>query len=371
MPVKRLPPNPNLDHLKYQAKDLLRGLAARHPSVVQQIREFHPDFSNASDAEIFNATLSLSAAQLTIARAYGFPSWPRLKAHVESPALAARLNLPFEERIDDPAFLRAVDLLDAGDADGLRHHLKQHPKLVHQHVPFEGGNYFRNPTLLEFIAENPIRKGRLPANIVEIATVILDAGATESAIEEALGLVATGRIPRECRVQVPLIDLLTDRGADPNGALQAAIAEAEFDAAEALIQRGARMTLAAAAAMGRIDDFLRLLPTASNEDRHRALALASQFGHIEIVRMLLDTGQDPSAFNPVGAHAHSTPLHQAALAGHEEIVRLLLAHGANPKTKDLLWRGTPADWAQHQGLSSLAASLRTHEERSMQQEKAQ
>jgi hypothetical protein len=87
MPVKRLPPNPNLDHLKYQAKALLRGHAARHPDVAQQIREFHPDFPSASDAEIFKASLSLSAAQLTIARAYGFPSWPRLKAHVESPRL--------------------------------------------------------------------------------------------------------------------------------------------------------------------------------------------------------------------------------------------------------------------------------------------
>jgi hypothetical protein len=370
MPIKRLPPHPHLDHLKYQAKDLLRGHAARHPDVAQQIREFHPDFSNASDAEIFKASLILSAAQLTIARAYGFPSWPRLKAHVESPALAARLHLPFEERIDDPAFRRAVDLLDAGDADGLRRHLKQHPKLVHQHVSFEGGNYFRNPTLLEFIAENPIRKGRMPANIVDIATVILDVGADRSAMEEALGLVATGRVPRECGTQIPLIDLLTARGADPNGALQAAIAHGEFEAAEALIQRGAHITLAVAAAGGRIEEFRLLLPKSGGEERHRALAFASQYGHIDIVRMLLDAGQDPSAFNPASAHAHSTPLHQAALAGQEEVVRLLLAHGANPNTKDLLWRGTPADWAQHQGLSSLAAFLRTHEEQSTQQEKA-
>ena len=40
---------------------------------------------------------------------------------------------------------------------------------------FEGGNYFRNPTLLEFIAENPIRRGTLPENIAEVAKVILDA----------------------------------------------------------------------------------------------------------------------------------------------------------------------------------------------------
>jgi hypothetical protein len=231
MPVKRLPSNPDLEHFKYQAKDLLRGHAARHPDVAQQIREFHPDFIAASDSEIFNAALSLSATQLTIARAYGFPSWPRLKAHVESPALPAGLNRPFEERIEDPIFRRAVDLLDAGEANGLRQHLKQNPKLVHQHVTFEGGNCFRNPTLLEFSAENPIRKGKLPANIVEIATAILNAGTDLSAMEEALGLVSTESISRECSVQIPLIDLLTDRGADPNGALQAAVAHGEFHAA--------------------------------------------------------------------------------------------------------------------------------------------
>jgi hypothetical protein len=51
---------------------------------------------------------------------------------------------------------------------------------VHQHVLFEGGNYFRNPTLLEFVAEKPMRNCTLPANIVQWAEVILNAGAKRS-----------------------------------------------------------------------------------------------------------------------------------------------------------------------------------------------
>ena len=47
MPVKRLPSNPNLDHLKYQAKDLLKPHAARDPGAAQRIREFHPRFRKA------------------------------------------------------------------------------------------------------------------------------------------------------------------------------------------------------------------------------------------------------------------------------------------------------------------------------------
>ena len=79
MPVRPLPSNPNLNHLKYQAKDLLKEHSAHTPDVAQRIREFHPRFSRAADAEIFEAQLSLSDAQLTIAREYGFPSWARLK----------------------------------------------------------------------------------------------------------------------------------------------------------------------------------------------------------------------------------------------------------------------------------------------------
>ena len=176
MPAKRFPSKPDLNHLKYQAKDLRKGHAAHDPGVAQRIREFNPRFSGAPDAEIFAAALPLSDAQFTIAREYGFKSWERLKAHVESPELARRLALPHHERIEDAEFRRAVDLLDAGDAAGLREHLKRHPKLVLQHVEFESGNYFRSPTLLEFIAENPIRRGTLPKNIVEVARVILDAG---------------------------------------------------------------------------------------------------------------------------------------------------------------------------------------------------
>ena len=121
------------------------------------------------------------------------------------------------------------------------------------------------------------------------------------------------------------------------------------------------MTLPLAAALGRIDDFRSLLPTASSEDRHLALALASQFAHIEIVRLLLDSGENPNRYNPVGAHSHSTPLHQAALGGHDEVVRLLIEHGACASMRDLLWQGTPADWARHAGNADLETFLRAQE----------
>lgn len=115
--------------------------------------------------------------------------------------------------------------------------MKRHPHLAHQRVAFEGGNYFRNPTLLEFVAENPVRHGTLPANIVEIARAILDAGTSQSALNEALMLVSTGSVPREYGVQLALIDVLCDYGANPNTAAHAAALHGELEALKALRTR--------------------------------------------------------------------------------------------------------------------------------------
>jgi hypothetical protein len=269
---------------------------------------------------------------------------------------------PHHERIEDETFRRAVDLLDAGNVEQLREHLQAHPDLVDQHVSFEG-NYFNHPTLLEFVAENPIRRGKLPANILEIAQVILEAGAktNKDALKEALGLVVSGRIARECGAQTPLINLLCHYGADPNSAVHTASAHGEFEAVVALLARGARLDLPVAAALGQAEEARRLLPVANALDRHRALALAAQFGRVEIVRLLLDAGGDPSRYNPPGFHGHSTPLHQAALAGHEEVVRLLVEHGARLDLKDTIWNGTPAGWARYEGRTAIADYLAQHE----------
>ncbi len=360
MPTKTLPPKPSLDQLKHQAKDLLKARESGDMAAIQRIREFHPHFTRATDASIQEARFALGDAQLTIAREYGYPSWPRLKARIEKPIFADNTQLLQHESIEDAAFRRGVELLDAGEADGLRSHLHNHPGLVRQRVTFEGGNYFRNPTLLEFIAENPVRRGKLPPNIVEIARIILDEGSKEdqASIDSTLGLVCSGRVPRECRLQTPLIDLLCDYGADPNAAMESAIVHGEFVAVEALLRRGAILKLPAAAALGDIEIARTTLPVASAEERHRALALAAQFGHAEIVRLLLDAGEDPNRYNPIGVHSHSTPLHQAAVNGHMDVVRLLVEHGARLDIKDILFHGTPLGWAEHSGHKALADYLR-------------
>jgi hypothetical protein len=359
MPTKRLPSRPSLDHLKHQASDLLRDRIAGEPAACHRIREFHPRFHSSSDVQIQQARFALSDAYLAIAREYGFASWARLREHL---ANSIDLDRPPHERIDDPVFRMAVDLADDADIEGLRAYLSQHPSLVHRRVVLEGDNYFRNPSLLEFIAENPVRRGRLSPDVVEVAKVILESGARTDrlAMDSTLSLVCSGRVARECGVQLLLIRLLCKYGANAGGAMSAAISHGEFAAATELQLCGAQVEITAAAAMGRVEIVGEKLPVSTPEARHIALALACQHGHVEVVKLLLDAGENPDRYNPVGFHAHSTPLHQAAFAGHFDVVRLLEERGACLDRKDIHYNATPAEWAEYAGRSDIAEYLRTH-----------
>lgn len=358
MPVRQLPANPNLAQLKAQAKDLLRAHRDHTPQAAQRIREFHPRFREASDETIALAALKLSDAQLTIARESGFSSWPRLKAFVEDPH-RDDIQTPHHQRIGDAIFRGAVDLLDAGDAAGLAEYLRLHTGVVRQHLTFEGGNYFAHPALLEFIAENPTRHGRIPKNAPDVARVILNAGAKDdrAALDSALELVASSSVARESGVQRALIDVLCDYGADPNGATYAASLYGEFDAVKALVERGARVDLLVASALGLVAEAKAALADADGETRQRALAMAAQHGYGEIVRAILESGADPSRFAPVGGHSHATPLHLAALGGHLEAVKLLVGSGARTDLRDIFYDATPRAWAEHAGQSEVAEYL--------------
>lgn len=347
MPTKRLPAKPHLDELKRQARDLLAESAAGVPSACQRIREFHPRYGGASDEQVAEAHLGWSDGLFIIAREYGFGSWPRLRHHVLSQSSV--LQHSHTDRIADPVFRAAVQAIEDGEVDALRHLLDEHPDLTQQHVEFEGENYFRKPSLLAFIAENPVRTDSLPPNIVEITKLLLErgAGANQANLDETLGLVATGRVPREAGVQHELIELLCSAGADPNRPLISALAHGEFAAAMWLLDCGARKTLPITAVLQGADSLARQLRSADKTERQISLALAAQHGRTGALKVLLNSGADPSSYNPAGVHSHSTPLHQAALNGHEDAVRVLLEHGADQNLRDTMWNGTPLDWARH------------------------
>ena len=105
--MPRLPEDPSLEHLKKQAKTLLERFRAGDASALEWVREYHPSPP---------AELRLAGAQLVVARAYGFPSWPRLRAHLEvvehysrSPHRVAASSDPVDE------FLRLACLTYSSD----------------------------------------------------------------------------------------------------------------------------------------------------------------------------------------------------------------------------------------------------------------
>ena len=119
--------------------------------------------------------------------------------------------------------------------------------------------------------------------------------------------------------------------------------------------------MALAAGLGRLEETARLLPDSDAGGRHRALVLAAQLGHAGVVKLLLDAGEDPNRYNPEETHAHSTPLHQAALAGHEAVVRILVENGARLDMEDTIYHSTPLGWAEHGGQSAVAKYLAARE----------
>ena len=82
MQHKQLPRNPSLEHLKSQAKQLLKAHQEGSSDTFQRIRSFFPKLSNATDADVQDTAFGLQDAQLVIAREYGFASWTRLKEAV-------------------------------------------------------------------------------------------------------------------------------------------------------------------------------------------------------------------------------------------------------------------------------------------------
>lgn len=87
---KPLPARPDLEQLRKQAKELLKSHKSGNPEALRRFREHHPDFHAAPDPTIQAGSVSLADAQLVLAREYGFPSWPKLKEHVESILLDTR-----------------------------------------------------------------------------------------------------------------------------------------------------------------------------------------------------------------------------------------------------------------------------------------
>ncbi|WP_028351737.1 ankyrin repeat domain-containing protein [Bradyrhizobium murdochi] len=108
--MNRSPDRLNLDHLKKQAKELIRLYRSRDPAAMARFRHALPAAAGRSDGDIVSLELRLHDAQSCLAREHGFASWPDLKQYVEV-QMAAR-----NERT--VRVLHWTQLLYSGDVSG-------------------------------------------------------------------------------------------------------------------------------------------------------------------------------------------------------------------------------------------------------------
>ena len=167
-------------------------------------------------------------------------------------------------------------------------------------------------TLLLYVGANGVEdyRQRSPKNAVEIAEVLLKAGADVNAVGEmyggstTLGLVATSVHPLRTGVQEALIDTLLAHGASfevavaphytAGSVVNACLANGRGRAAAQLAERGARLDLEGAAGVGRMDvvrSFFNedgsLKTGATKEQMKSGFNWACEYGSTRIVDFLL------------------------------------------------------------------------------------
>jgi peptide-methionine (S)-S-oxide reductase len=273
----------------------------------------------------------------------------------------------------DALFREAVFAMDAGDVGTLERLLAAHPRLVRDRLDSPGAwlrdpvgdaldGFFRQPYLLWFVAEDPVRNGRLPRNIASVARAIIQTAQREGVdsvqeqLDYALRLVCWSRIAPEYGVQIELMDALVDAGASPDGRTvyqgrfgthsDSAIYNGNFAAAERLLERGAPPTLSTALCLGRWGDVERLAQAATLREKQDAFVQAAMNGNAEALRRTLALGIAPTTVSAQN-QSHGTALHHAVWSGSLDAVRVLVEAGADLGRRDTLYDGTPLGWAEY------------------------
>jgi ankyrin repeat protein len=372
-----LPSRPSLEQYRKLAKDLVKACESEPPtigawadrwmaSLLVGSERRHIDRAATQVEEFAVRTMTgnhrrcvLADAQFVLARSHGFVNWAAFGAHLDALAHGGT---------EAAAFEAAANAIVRGDEATLRQLLHANPDLIRARSAREHG-----ATLLHYISANGVENFRQqsPPNAVRITELLLEAGADVEAEADvygggctALGLVATSTPPREAGVQIPVIQVLLDHGAQvehPNlagggsDAVYACLANGCPEAAQYLADHGARVGIIGAAGIGRLDVVRELADTADNSRREMALRYAAGYGQPDIVTFLLDRG--------VAIDAHhgdnQTALFYAILGDRLEVVRLLLARGANPGihtqwgslVEGAIWR------AAHGGIADRCAAI--------------
>ena len=377
LPTRALHERPDLDQLRRQAKELLAGFTAGNSDAVVEVRAHY------RDAE--PAKFALHDAQLVLARAYGFNSWPKLKAYV-----------------DGVTVKRLADAVGGGDMAQVRAMLKVRPELARMSIDnlqiLHHAVLNRAPEMVRILMEHganaregvyPHREATSALTIAtqrgydEITVIIkeeeqrrregapepdelfraITSGDDERAVammEANAALIQTRHHLREWmplhvaaeRLNARIVAWLLDHGADAMARGRhdetpfdlAAYASTDksterFAAIAALLRwRGAQLTARAAVALGEAD-WLRERHTEGAltnliEDRGGLLRVAASHNRPDILALLLDFGFDPDERTRIGdedeiVFTWGMPLYHCAGTGKYEMAEMLLQRGAD------------------------------------------
>jgi ankyrin repeat protein len=385
-PTRRLPKQPSLEQLKKQSKELLELYRAGDAAAVEEVQRFErqPD----------RTTFALNDAQRVLARAYGYESWPKLKALV-----------------DGANVTRLAEAVQSGDVDKVRELLGARPELVamdmagnNEHRALHYAVLRRDAPMVRLLMEMgaDARKGIFPhrdattayalardREYTDIVAVIeeeeqrrrqsmscpnaavspvqdqindaIDEGENSKAIAM---LEADPALLRACDRQggTPLhaaasamnqemTAWLLERGANPNKRdlsgftpLDRATLPASDEfapIAKQLLSHGAEVTIRGAVALdnaARVRELVTANPGVLREMNWRTgglLTLAVKHGHLEMVRLLLDLGANMDERTMLHeleepTESWGSPLWWAAMLNHLAITQLLLDRGADP-----------------------------------------
>jgi ankyrin repeat protein len=365
-----MPERPHLASFRRQARALQRAAQAGEPDAVARVERHHP-----SPEDVHS--LQLSAAQLVIAREYGFASWPRLTRYVQTVAehgWETRLGSvpaadPVQEfcrlacmtytREDGPArWAQARQLLAANPdltaaniwaaaaaarPDDIRRLLARTPRLATE----RGGPFAWRP--LYYLVYSRFDPAVPEEDVRAVARQLLEAGAdpNEGYLYDAFpspftlltGVFGHGELGRQLQPSHPhweaLGKLLLEAGANPNDAqaLYNRMFERDNSHLELLFEYG----------LGTADGgpWKERLPELDTPTRMLRIQLRWAVEHHQLarVRLLVEHGVDfrspfegdGPAWSPGDGR---TAVELAQLHGETAIADYLLAQGAAPPAAD-------------------------------------
>ena len=308
--MSALPPHPNLDHLRRQAKDLLRAAKAGTATLEQP---------------------TLSYAQLVVARDYGFASWPRLKTEVERRGV-------FDSR--DP--VRMADMI------------AKDPGLAVENM----SNWSDHGTIapLSYVALMRCDVGHgvwrdMPGS-GELARQLIDAGApvdgqpgdgeTPLITAASYGDAEVARVLIDAGASLELLSAPDSGGVPSASALTHAAVFGTTEVLDLVVSAGASVdSIVLAAAAGDLTGWP--VAEASAVDRLLALIMAADHERLDVLDALIEAG------TPIDAEDEEfgrQALRLAAERGRARSVAHLLARGADPHHRDPVKDRTALYWCR-------------------------